>query len=168
MAMPSSHAQAAAPLPILPFGRPYEMMVIFRPSVEVEGVDASIRVIENLVRQLRGKFIKVEKIGRKRLAYEIKKSSDGWIVNIVFQLSATQVKELRRQCMINEAMLRFTLTQLPKTYDLLKNASVNVVSKKDRLAEKAAAAEKAAQQAALAAERDEDESFDGLDTDEDA
>lgn len=141
MATPNQSAQNAAPLPAMPFGRPYELMVIFKPGVEVESVDGAIRVVENAVRQLRGKFLKVEKIGRKRLAYEIKKQHEGWIVNIVLQLSATQVKELRRQCSLNESILRAVLLQLPKTYDLLRNANVNIVSKRDRALERAQGAE---------------------------
>jgi len=141
VATPNQSAQNAAPLPAMPFGRPYELMVVFKPGVEVESVDGAIRVVENAVRQLRGKFLKVEKIGRKRLAYEIKKQHEGWIVNIVLQLSATQVKELRRQCALNESILRAVLLQLPKTYDLLRNANVNIVSKRDRALERAQGAE---------------------------
>ncbi|GLW54323.1 30S ribosomal protein S6 [Kitasatospora phosalacinea] len=86
--------------------RHYEVMVILDPSVEERAVSPLIESFLNVVRTGGGKVEKVDTWGRRRLAYEINKQSEG--IYSVIDLKATPevVKELDRQFSLSESVLR--------------------------------------------------------------
>ncbi|GAA2262214.1 MULTISPECIES: 30S ribosomal protein S6 [Kitasatospora] len=86
--------------------RHYEVMVILDPSVEERAVSPLIESFLNVVRQGGGKVEKIDTWGRRRLAYEINKQSEG--IYSVIDLKATPevVKELDRQLGLSESVLR--------------------------------------------------------------
>lgn len=86
--------------------RHYEVMVILDPDLEERTVAPSLETFLNGVRSDGGSVEKVDIWGRRRLAYEIKKKSDGIYVVIDLDCSIETVKELDRQLNLNEAVLR--------------------------------------------------------------
>jgi small subunit ribosomal protein S6 len=86
--------------------RHYEVMVILDPSVEERAVSPLIESFLNVVRTGGGKVEKIDTWGRRRLAYEINKQSEG--IYSVIDLKATPevVKELDRQFSLSESVLR--------------------------------------------------------------
>ncbi|MFJ1794980.1 30S ribosomal protein S6 [Kitasatospora sp. NPDC092948] len=86
--------------------RHYELMVILDPSVEERAVAPLIESFLNVVRTGGGKVEKIDTWGRRRLAYEINKQSEG--IYSVIDLKATPevVKELDRQLSLSESVLR--------------------------------------------------------------
>jgi small subunit ribosomal protein S6 len=86
--------------------RPYEMMVILDPKLDERTVAPSLDTFLNVIRQDGGKIDKVDIWGRRRLAYEISKNTEG--IYAVLDLSANPdaVKELDRQLNLNESVLR--------------------------------------------------------------
>ncbi|MBV6698788.1 30S ribosomal protein S6 [Kitasatospora aureofaciens] len=86
--------------------RHYELMVILDPSVEERAVSPLIENFLTVVRNSGGKVEKVDTWGRRRLAYEINKQSEG--IYSVIDLKATPevVKELDRQLGLSESVLR--------------------------------------------------------------
>ncbi|MFJ9693041.1 30S ribosomal protein S6 [Kitasatospora sp. NPDC101183] len=86
--------------------RHYELMVILDPSVEERAVSPLIESFMTVVRNGGGKVEKVDTWGRRRLAYEINKQSEG--IYSVIDLKATPevVKELDRQLGLSESVLR--------------------------------------------------------------
>lgn len=86
--------------------RHYEVMVILDPSLEERTVGPSLDTYLNVIRTAGGSVEKVDVWGRRRLAYEIKKKSEG--IYAVVDLAATppSVAELDRQLRLNEAILR--------------------------------------------------------------
>ncbi|GJF34301.1 30S ribosomal protein S6 [Kitasatospora sp. NBC_01539] len=86
--------------------RHYEVMVILDPSVEERAVSPLIENFLNVVRTGGGKVEKIDTWGRRRLAYEINKQSEG--IYSVIDLKATPevVKELDRQLGLSESVLR--------------------------------------------------------------
>ncbi|MGW7445908.1 30S ribosomal protein S6 [Kitasatospora sp. NPDC054795] len=86
--------------------RHYELMVILDPSVEERAVSPLIENFLAVVRNAGGKVEKVDTWGRRRLAYEINKQSEG--IYSVIDLKATPevVKELDRQLGLSESVLR--------------------------------------------------------------
>ncbi|GAA5005448.1 30S ribosomal protein S6 [Kitasatospora paranensis] len=86
--------------------RHYELMVILDPSVEERAVSPLIENFLNVVRTGGGKVEKIDTWGRRRLAYEINKQSEG--IYSVIDLKATPevVKELDRQLSLSESVLR--------------------------------------------------------------
>ena len=84
----------------------YELMVILDPSIDERTVAPSLDRFLNVIRQDGGTVDKVDIWGRRRLAYEIKKRSEGIyaVVNLTATSAATQ--ELDRQLGLSEAVLR--------------------------------------------------------------
>lgn len=89
--------------------RRYELMVILDPELEERTVAPSLDRFLNVVRSGGGSVENVDIWGRRRLAYEIQKKSEG--IYAVVDLTATPevAKELDRQLNLNEAVLRTKL-----------------------------------------------------------
>jgi small subunit ribosomal protein S6 len=89
--------------------RHYELMVILDPELEERAVAPSLEKFLNVVRNGGGSVENVDIWGRRRLAYEIKKKTEG--IYAVVDMAATPdvAKELDRQLNLNEAVLRTKL-----------------------------------------------------------
>ena len=86
--------------------RQYELMVILDPSLDERTVAPSLDTFLNVVRQDGGKVDKVDVWGKRRLAYEIAKHSEGIYAVIDISAEPATVKELDRQLGLNESVLR--------------------------------------------------------------
>ena len=86
--------------------RAYEVMVILDPSLEERTVEPSLDKYLNVIRTDGGSVDKVEVWGRRRLAYEIKKNTEGIYAVINLQAEPATVKEFDRQLTLNESILR--------------------------------------------------------------
>jgi small subunit ribosomal protein S6 len=86
--------------------RHYELMVILDPELEERTVAPSLDQFLNVVRQGGGTVEKVDIWGRRRLAFEIAKKTEGIYAVVDLQAEPATVKELDRQLNLNEAVLR--------------------------------------------------------------
>jgi small subunit ribosomal protein S6 len=87
--------------------RHYEVMVILDPSLEERTVAPSLETyLNNVIRSSGGSVEKLDVWGRRRLAYEIKKKSEGIYAVIDLQATPQAVAELDRQLRLNESVLR--------------------------------------------------------------
>ncbi|MGV1036454.1 MAG: 30S ribosomal protein S6 [Candidatus Nanopelagicales bacterium] len=93
--------------------RHYEVMVILDPDLEERTVQPSLETFLNVVRADGGTVDKLDVWGRRRLAYEIEKKSEGIYVLIQLTCAPDTVKELDRQLSLNEAVLRTKVTRPP-------------------------------------------------------
>lgn len=84
----------------------YEVFTVYKASLDADEVDKNLAKIEETVTEYKGKIEKTEKMGRKKLAYEIEKFNDGYFVNQIISLPADKVKDLRRMLKLNENILR--------------------------------------------------------------
>jgi len=86
--------------------RQYEMMIILDPSLEERTVQPSLDQFLTVVTSAGGTVEKVDVWGRRRLAYEIDKKSEGIYTVIELNAEPDTVRELDRQLNLNEAVLR--------------------------------------------------------------
>jgi small subunit ribosomal protein S6 len=86
--------------------RHYEMMIILDPSLEENTVQPSLEQFLTVVTTGGGSVDKVDVWGRRRLAYEIDKRSEGIYAVIDMMAMPDSVAELDRQLGLNEAVLR--------------------------------------------------------------
>ena len=86
--------------------RRYEVMVILDPDLEERTVGPSLDQYLNLVRQDGGNVETVDIWGRRRMAYDINKKSEGIYAVIELDAEPATVKELDRQLTLNESVLR--------------------------------------------------------------
>lgn len=86
--------------------RHYEIMVILDPDVDERTVEPSLDTYLNVVRNDGGTVDKVDIWGKRELAYEINKKSDGIYAVIDVTAKPDTVKELDRQLSLNESIVR--------------------------------------------------------------
>jgi small subunit ribosomal protein S6 len=86
--------------------RRYEVMVILDPNLEERTVAPSLDQFLGVVKSDGGSVEKVDVWGRRRLAYDIRKKSEGIYAVVDLTAEPTTVKELDRQLNLNEAVLR--------------------------------------------------------------
>lgn len=86
--------------------RHYEVMVILDPSVEERAVSPLIESFLNVVRTGGGNVEKIDTWGRRRLAYEIKKQSEGIYSVLDIKAEPAVVQEMDRQLNLSEQVLR--------------------------------------------------------------
>jgi small subunit ribosomal protein S6 len=86
--------------------RAYEVMVILDPSIDERTVESSLDKYLNVVRKDGGSIESVDVWGRRRLAYEVKKSAEGIYAVVTLNAEPATVKELDRQLTLNESILR--------------------------------------------------------------
>ena len=86
--------------------RAYEVMVILDPDLEERTVAPSLDKYLNVVRKDGGSIENVDIWGRRRLAYEVNKNTEGIYAVIELQAEPATVKEFDRQLTLNESVLR--------------------------------------------------------------
>ena len=84
----------------------YELMVILDPEVDERTVAPSLEKFLNVIRNDGGTIDNVDIWGRRRLAYEIAKKSEGIYAVVNFTSEASSSLELDRQLGLSEAVLR--------------------------------------------------------------
>ena len=86
--------------------RHYEVMIILDPSLDERTVSPSLETFLNVIRTSGGSVEKVDVWGKRRLAYEILKHSEGIYALVDVNSEPDAVKELDRQLGLNETVLR--------------------------------------------------------------
>lgn len=84
----------------------YESVIIINPSLEEQGLKEVITKFTDLINK-NGKVENVEEVGRKKLAYEIKKNSEGYYVVITFEANPEFITELERIYRITDDIMKF-------------------------------------------------------------
>jgi small subunit ribosomal protein S6 len=86
--------------------RRYELMAILDPAIDERTASASLEPFLKVVKDGGGNVEKVDIWGRRRLAYDIQKKSEGIYAVIDLSAEPGTVKELDRQLNLSESILR--------------------------------------------------------------
>ncbi len=89
--------------------RQYELMIILDPDLEERTIQPSLDRFLSAVTKGDGTVDNVELWGKRRLAYEINKKSEGIYAVVNFSAESATAKELDRQLGLNESILRTKL-----------------------------------------------------------
>jgi small subunit ribosomal protein S6 len=91
----------------------YEVTYILRPNLEDADVDVRVATLSETLKSGGAEIVgEVEKMGKRRLAYEIKDVREGHYVVMKFKSDAAQAKEFERQLRLNEDVMRHLLIRL--------------------------------------------------------
>lgn len=85
---------------------PYELMVILNPEVDDRTVQPTLEKFLGVVSAGGGKIDNVDIWGRRRLAYEIQKKSEGIYAIVNFTAEPATTLELERQLRLSESVMR--------------------------------------------------------------
>ena len=86
--------------------RHYEVMVILDPTLDERTVAPSIDTFLSVVKKDGGTVEKVDVWGRRRMAFEINKHTEGIYAILDLRANPSAVQELDRQLNLNESVLR--------------------------------------------------------------
>ena len=89
--------------------RHYEIMIILDPETDERTANATLEKLLQVVPSNGGTVDKVDIWGKRRLAYDIKKKSEGLYVVTTLTMGTDTAKELDRQLGLNETVLRTKL-----------------------------------------------------------
>ena len=117
----------------------YELMVILDPEIDERTVAPSLDKFLNVIRNDGGTIDNIDIWGRRRLAYEIQKKSEGIYAVVNFTATSDATVELDRQLKLSEAVLRTKVLRAEEA--AARAVSVHAEDEK-RAARKAAAAAK--------------------------
>ena len=89
----------------------YESVIIINPSLEQEATKALIKKFEDLINN-DGKVEKIDELGKRRLAYEINKSKEGYYVVYTLESKPEAIAELERNYRITDDVMKFIVVRL--------------------------------------------------------
>jgi small subunit ribosomal protein S6 len=85
----------------------YDIVAIVLADLNEEDITAFIERIKTIITDRKGVIAKVDKWGKRHLAYEIKKKRDGYYFLIDFAGNGPIVNEIERNCKIDDRVLKF-------------------------------------------------------------
>ena len=133
--------------------RLYEVMFIVRPDVAEEDVDKLIAGFTTNVTNGGGVVKNVEKMGRRKLAYLVRKFNDGNYILMTVEAGGPVVLELERRLRVSEPIIKFITVRIDEEEKRL--AKVKALRGVRRPTQAAVAAPAAPSPAAPAAEAPE-------------
>ncbi len=92
--------------------RSYEVMFIVRPDVEEADLDKLIEGFSGNVTNGGGEIKSVEKMGRRRLAYTVKKFNDGLYVLMTIGAVGSLIGEIERRLRVSEPVIKFITVRM--------------------------------------------------------
>jgi small subunit ribosomal protein S6 len=92
--------------------RLYEVMFIVRPDVAEEDADKLIAGFTSTVTNGGGAVKSVEKMGRRKLAYMVRKFNDGNFVLLTIEANGPVVLELERRLRVTEPVIKFITVRM--------------------------------------------------------
>jgi small subunit ribosomal protein S6 len=105
--------------------RRYEIMFIVDPSLPEEEIDQLNSEVESLVKGGGGEVESIEKMGRRKLAYEVERRTDGFYVLFTVAADGEIIKEVERRFRVMDQVLRYLTVRVDldeKRLDKLRRA----------------------------------------------
>ena len=98
--------------------RAYETVFIADADISEEDVDYITERVSGIVRDFNGKLLKIEKWGRKKLAYEVKKRTKGYYFLLSFLGDHKLTTELERILKLDDRILKYLTVKVDKHIEL--------------------------------------------------
>jgi small subunit ribosomal protein S6 len=92
--------------------RKYEIMFIVDPNVPEDAVDQITSQVEGVVTDGGGEVEQIEKMGRRKLAYEIDKKREGFYVLLTVGANGDIIKEVERRFRVMDQVLRYLTVRI--------------------------------------------------------
>jgi len=94
--------------------RTYEILFIVRPDVAEEDLDGILEPLKSVVTSAGGSVDKVDKWGKRKLAYRVQRQREGQYVLLQFSTSraAETVKELERRLRVSDTVIKFLTVRI--------------------------------------------------------
>ena len=128
--------------------RTYELMFIVRPDMVEEDLDKLISTLESQVTSSGGAVKSVERMGKRRLAYTVRRFHDGMYILLTAEGSGELIHELERRLRVTEPVIKFLTVRIDEEQKRLDKIKALRDARKKVSAQPAAPAEAPAAPAA--------------------
>ena len=98
--------------------RKYENLVIVKPTLTAEEIQANIAAIEEVITSNGGVIAATDAMGMRKLAYPISKNERGYYHVIYYSVAPAAIAEIERRFRINEEILRFVTIKYEKNAEV--------------------------------------------------
>jgi small subunit ribosomal protein S6 len=92
--------------------RVYEIMFIVRPDVDEAELEKILETFSGYITQGGGTIRSTEKMGRRRLAYTVRKFNDGFYLLIIAEAPAALIAEIERRLRVSEQIIKFLTVRM--------------------------------------------------------
>lgn len=89
----------------------YESVIIVNPNVDEEGIKALEKKFTDIINN-DGKLEKIDNLGKRKLAYEVKKNNEGIYLVLTFEANADLIEELQRNYRIIDEVIKFIVIRI--------------------------------------------------------
>ena len=120
--------------------RTYEVMFIVRPDMPEEEVEKLVSTLESNVTSAGGTVKNVERMGKRRLAYLVRRFHEGLYILLTIEGSGEVIHELERRMRVTEPVIKFLTVRVDEEQKRLAKVKKIRDSKVRRKPESAAAA----------------------------
>ena len=112
--------------------RKYEIMFIVDPNLPEDEIDQLNAQVESLIAEGGGTVLETEKMGRKRLAYEVERRTEGFYVLLVVEATGEILSEVERRFRVMDNVLRYLTVRVDETEKKLEKVRAIRQKKADR------------------------------------
>jgi small subunit ribosomal protein S6 len=121
--------------------RTYELMFIVRPDMADEDLEKLIATLETTVTSASGAVKNIERMGKRRLAYMVKKFREGIYILLTVEGAGSVVHELERRLRVTEQVIKFITVRIDEEQKRLAKIKALRDARKKVSAQPAAPAE---------------------------
>lgn len=89
----------------------YESVIIVNPNVDEEGIKDLEKKFTDIINN-DGKLEKIDNLGKRKLAYEVKKNNEGIYLVLTFEANADLIEELQRNYRITDEVIKFIVIRI--------------------------------------------------------
>ena len=87
--------------------RVYEVLFIIAPNVEEGDIDTLITQLSDVATNQGARIAKIDRMGRRRLAYQIQKFNEGYYVVFTVEGTGAEIAEIERRMRVTDAIIRY-------------------------------------------------------------
>lgn len=108
--------------------RVYEVMYIAQPETADEDITKLNEAIQQQIEREGGTIVKTEVMGKRKLAYPIKKKTEGHYTLFEIEGSGQEIAELERRFRVNDTVIRFVTVRV----DEERKTAAKLTAKRDK------------------------------------
>ena len=92
----------------------YELLATLKPNLDTDEADKVVAKVEEIVSGFGGSVLDTEKMGRKKLAFDVKGFRDGFMFVQKLNIPADKIAEFKHQLKLNENIIRILFVEVKK------------------------------------------------------
>jgi small subunit ribosomal protein S6 len=100
--------------------RTYELLFIVRPDMADEALEKLVSLLETTVASAKGSVKSIDRMGKRRLAYMVRKFREGIYILMTIEGEGTVIHELERRLRVTEQVIKFLTVRVDEEHKRLE------------------------------------------------